>query len=471
MGYASSSNAVERSRSSSSPAANVLVLVAGCAAVPVFSIHRLRFTVASVLLVGLGGFACVGLLLLERRGVRPSLRLVVATVVLAALAAVVAPPFGSNDVWSYVMYGRILGLHHANPYVLPPEHFLSDPFLHQVSRTWRDTPSVYGPVFALYSALGAVLARDSMLVARLFHQLIGLAALAGILRMVWLRTRSSAAVAVLGLHPVVIVFALNGGHNDLLVGVAILAGILLMTDDRPVGAGVVLGLAILVKVTAGLALVGLVFWALHTRGRRSAARILVSAFAIAGAGYALAGVAAIKALNAAGGIVSRASAWQSAHELLGLEGHEGIFGYSHRRSMHALTFVAAGVTFALAIGLAWWVSRRRSADESAVVGTGTFQVSAAYVLPWYALWSLPGALLRPKSRLALILVLQATFLTIVYELVPDRGRNLWPGWEEWTVSFILPVAFCCWFLVTAWQLGAPRLRRRTARTEPVSPLG
>ena len=85
---------------------------------------------------------------------------------------------------------------------------------------------------------------------------------------VWRTTRSLAALIFLGLNPVLVVIVVNGGHNDALIGLALLTAALLAVRRRPRAAGALIGLAALIKLTAGLALIGLVLWAWRHQLRR-----------------------------------------------------------------------------------------------------------------------------------------------------------------------------------------------------------
>lgn len=404
--------------------------------------------VGGVLLVGVGTTACLLLLREERRGRGPSLESVLLAVTFVAVVAVVVPPRGSNDLWSYVMYGRTVVTHHTSPYTHVPADFPADPFLSRVSQGWRHTPSVYGPVFAGYAALGALVAGHSALVARLFHQLIAAGALAGILVMVWRRTRSPAALALLGLHPAIATVTLNGGHNDLLLGLLILGGVLLAADGRPKSAGLVFGAAILVKVTAGLALVGLVLWQLRRRGRRSAMRVAAPAAIVGVGGYLAAGSGALAAVGAHSGAMSRASAWQLPRSLLGLD-TPGTRVLALSRS-DALGLVTTLATLAVLVGgalLAWRVAGGDGPEQSALVATATYEMGGAYTLPWYAAWTLPLAALRPQSLLTKLLVIHAGFLAAAYRLPQGLPRVEWLPGAHFVVSYAAPFAMLTAFVV------------------------
>jgi hypothetical protein len=95
---------------------------------------------------------------------------------LLVVVAVLTPPHGSTDMWSYVMYGRVLAVHHASPYLHAPASYPADPFLHRVSSGWRSARCVYGPLFVGIAALIALVAGHSALAARIGFQ--GMEALA-----------------------------------------------------------------------------------------------------------------------------------------------------------------------------------------------------------------------------------------------------------------------------------------------------
>src|SRR5439155_9144469 len=96
--------------------------------------------------------AVLGVVLLEAWRGRVGLGAVLGAVGISLALVAVAPVLLSRDVYSYAAYGRISALHHANPYVVPPSAFPSDPFVRVASREWIDAPSVYGPAFTVISA-------------------------------------------------------------------------------------------------------------------------------------------------------------------------------------------------------------------------------------------------------------------------------------------------------------------------------
>lgn len=383
-----------------------------------------------------------GLLLLreERLGRGPTLRMVVVAVALAGAVAVSFPPRGSNDVWSYVMYGRTAAVHHASPYTHVPADYPRDPFLARTGQRWRHTPSVYGPVFVAYSSVGAWLAGGSAVLARLFHQLLALAALATAMYLVWGRTRSPAGLALLGLAPAVMVATVNGGHNDLLVGVLILAGVLAALSERPALAGAVIGVAAGIKITAGLAALGLAIWYVRRRSWHAAIRSVVATVGVVGLLYLAAGPSAVTALGANRNLMSRASAWQLPRHLLGLDTHRQVLlGWDRAEVVGTVATVATVFAVLVGVALSWRRSSRSGPEDGVAVATAGYQVGGAYVLPWYAAWALPTAMLRPHSRMTQLLAIHAGFLAAAYSLPRGLPPLAWLPDERFLVEYAVPL--------------------------------
>jgi hypothetical protein len=178
-------------------------------------------------------------------------------IALAFAIAIAVPPRGSHDLWSYVMYGRTIAVHHASPYLHAPNAYPRDPFLHLVGSGWKGTKSIYGPLFAGVSAALTKVAGGSVLRARLAFQGLALLGVVAVLATLWIDTRSVRTIAFVGLHPAVVTAIVNGGHNDGLVGLAVLIGAVLVGRRRFTAAGIAVGLGMLVKVSAGLGIVGI----------------------------------------------------------------------------------------------------------------------------------------------------------------------------------------------------------------------
>jgi hypothetical protein len=326
------------------------------------------------------------------------------------MIAVIAPPQASHDVWSYAMYGRIVVDHHANPYMHAPNEYRTDPALARVDPRWRATRSVYGPVFTVLSATGMAVVGDSATGGRLYFQLLAAGAVAAALLLLARRGADAAALAWIGLNPVVLA-VVAGGHNDVLVGLAALAGVLAASDDRPAIAGLALGLGCLIKISGVLPLVAVLAWLAVKHGRRAATRAAVAASTLVVAGYAIVGGrAALQPLRTAASLRSKGSFWVFP---VGWAGRH-ILGWS-ATGAGSVTGVAAMVAIVVVAAILI-AGRLHDADPALAAGGAAlvYLLGGVYILPWYAGWTVMVTALGWRSRIAWLAQLQAAGLMLAY---------------------------------------------------------
>jgi len=380
--------------------------------------------------------------------------------------AVAVPPTESGDVWAYSWYGRVVAHYHANPYTTPPSHHPNDKWSQHVDRTYDNTNSVYGPVFTAVSGAGMLAFGFSFLAARLFFQLLAGACVAAVMVIVWRRTRSPVAVAIVGLNPLVVVSVVNGAHNDAWVGLAVLVGVLLVTRERMRWAGLAFAASAMIKVAAVLPLLAVGIWVWRRNGWRPAAE-MVGAAAIAGLiGYGiLGGTTAIEPLRAAQFHFSGPSVWKGPDRWLG---------------GHGLTRWIATTATAAVVALTLVLARRRidHADPALVAGGAVFAycLLGAYVLPWYVFWGLGAFALAWRSRLTWLVLLHGAVLHLAY--VPDpeiHGQPLDRLYLRSPLQRFQLDVFQMWVpllelaiiaAVIAYSLGALSGRRRSASPVP-----
>src|SRR3954467_969362 len=182
-------------------------------------------------------------------------RSAVAAIVLLHVLFLLAPPLLSADLFGYIDYAGIGAVHGLDPYTHGPAAVPHDAVFEFMR--WRgDLPSPYGPLFTVGSYAIAPLS-----VAAGFWVLKSLAALASlaIVWLVWgaarrLRRAATPAAMLVGLNPLVLVWAVGGAHNDLLVVAAVTVGVWLAVAHRERLAGAALAAAVGLKVSAGVML-------------------------------------------------------------------------------------------------------------------------------------------------------------------------------------------------------------------------
>jgi hypothetical protein len=389
-----------------------LVVVAGASIATVATPWPPTATAKTGLLVI--ALAALGVLIgTARRGSGPPTRAVVVAIGAVVLVAVCVPPRGSHDLWAYAAYGSIVARHDASPYAHRPAEYPDDPLVQQMAPGWRDTRSVYGPLFTALSA-GIVDATGGRpLPTRLVFQGLSALCLVGLLAMLWRRAGSLAALTLVGLHPLVIVYVVNGGHNDALVAL-LLFGAAGAVARRPILGALLIGIAASVKLIALLSVLGLVWWVSRHHGGRRALAAAGVAVGVPATGYLMAGGAqALSPLLASSGRTSRAAVWDVVHFL----GDPGVIA-NHLGILSAIA--------TLAIGLPLVIAAARNDLPHAAIATPllAYVLLGAYVLPWYLIWVLPFAALSSNEQWARVFVAISVLTVAAYQYASDGATAL-----------------------------------------------
>ncbi|HEX4483625.1 MAG TPA: hypothetical protein VH081_07540 [Solirubrobacteraceae bacterium] len=160
-------------------------------------------------------------------------RWAIATVVAVHVVFLLSPPLALTDLFNYVNYGRMEAVHGLNPYttipILEPHN---DPSY--ALSNWHQLLSPYGPLFTILTFVFVPLG-----VAATFWAIKALlvAASLGTILLVWKCARMLgrdpvAAIVLVGLNPVVLVWGLGGDHNDFLMVFCIVLGFYLLLRSR-----------------------------------------------------------------------------------------------------------------------------------------------------------------------------------------------------------------------------------------------
>ncbi|MGC9670776.1 polyprenol phosphomannose-dependent alpha 1,6 mannosyltransferase MptB [Planosporangium sp. 12N6] len=365
-------------------------------------------------------------LLAGRAGPLPA-RWVLVTAALWVLPLALAPPLGSRDVYAYACQGAVY-LGGLNPYQVGPDA-LPCPWIDTMSYIWRDTPAPYGPLY-LAATAGAVKISGGHLWVVL--GLLRLMAVVGVgVATTYLRRLAQAcgvddaratwlalAAPVTGIHLV------SGGHNDALMIGFCLAGLVYAARRHPLAAGALIGLAVAVKATAGIALPFAVL--LAVRPDRSWRR-LCGAAAWAALGFAVTygaialvtglGVGWLAGLRYSGETVQ----WTSVPTGVGMAvGYVGrLFGDRHLyRGAVDASRTAALAVLAVVLVATWWRARGRDARQTVGYAGGALLVAtmlAPVFHPWY--WLLPITVLAAAGVAARWAV--AVTAALAFLVLPD----------------------------------------------------
>jgi hypothetical protein len=366
-------------------------------------------------------------------------RWAIAAVVGAHAIMLLAPPLALTDIFNYINYGRMEIVHHLNPYTTTPilePH--SDPSF--AVSNWHQLLSPYGPVFTLMTfavvPLGVTL-----------KGLLMLASLATVL-LVWRSARllgrdPVAAIVLVGLNPIVLVWGLGGDHNDFLMMFFVMLGfyLLLRTGSLPgalrkqgeretssvaipamgssraatwrAGAGAAFVTAVAIKASAGILLP--VVLASLLRNRRDLSQVLLGMLVAA----VVLGVASVAAfgphfpdLATQGRLVTMVS----LPNLLGLALGQG-------GETNTLRLLLSGVLLASVAACSVLAWRRRDSLTAAGWASVALLVTLSWVLPWYALWIMPLAALSSSRRLRNTALLLGVYFIVAWAPIVGTAFN------------------------------------------------
>ena len=393
----------------------------------------------------------VSYVVLLKHAPRLPARWVIAAILMVHAIFILSPPLALTDLFNYINYGRMEVVHGLNPYttipILEPH---SDPSF--ILSNWHQLLSPYGPLFTLLTFLVVPLG-----VAGSFWALKCILVLSS-LATVWLVWKCArllgrdpvAAIALIGLNPLVLVWGLAGDHNDFLMVLCIMLGFYLLLLARArareragsppyaesplqlpaeqplpsagrralplplldIGAGTALVAAVAIKASAAV-LIPIVLVTL-LRAPRALVRVL--------SGMLLAGVVVGAASLAAFGLhfpdlstQSSLVTGESLPNLIGLALGLGGESAGVRDGMNGALVIALGAC-------CWLAWTRRDLVAPAGWASVALLASLGWILPWYVLWVLPFAALSSSRRLRGAALVLGAYLILTW--APASGA-LW----------------------------------------------
>jgi hypothetical protein len=370
---------------------------------------------ASILLYTSDILACLGLagmLWAHSQGWRPNAR----TLMLAATGFVAVmvclTPVGSSDTASYAVYGRIASLG-LNPYTVTPRVLQHTSYFAPVGSIWRHQVSVYGPVATAIQAFAALIggpnAATTIWVLMILNGLVFLGV--GVLLY---KTSDDPVRATLfwTANPVIILQLVAGGHLDTFVAAAAICAIQVArrVSGRWWGdalVGVMVALAIGVKINAVLIALGLAWPLLLRREWLRTTRIAAVALAGVALEYSFYGLNALKPLVAGSQMVTLPSPWWFFT----------VMGRGVGVPASVMTIIISVLWPILMIVIAWFVYRRISSDQPREIVapfalTYAWILVAPWVFPWYTAIAWVALTQVPRNRMTRWLTLVTVLLAL-----------------------------------------------------------
>ncbi len=356
------------------------------------------------------------------------------------LFAIATPSHQSGDVNSYAMYGRIVTVHHANPFSSYPMHFEGDPMRPFVGQIWQRTPDIYGLGFTVIMVGMAPVIGTSSFLVHFSYQLVAAAAVVAMLGLLWRRTRNPAALAFVGLHPLLAVSVVNGGHPDALMALGVLAGVLLAIDRRPVGAGVAFAFAASVNFTALVGAFVLCVWAYRRWNRGEVVRFAGIVGVFGAVPYLLAS-GWLQNAHDHSQLISRQSFWNAVSTFVS----NG--DLMRTLASNGATLIAGSLLIVIAIRH----TSKGTPELAVAAGLASFLVASSWVMPWYAFTALPLLALRRPNLLTWTVALYSS-LVLLGEQYPSLSASAVGSVGHLFLQDLLPViALACCVVVIVFR--------------------
>lgn len=153
------------------------------------------------------------------------LRRTVAMIAGAVLLLVIAFPAFSYDVFNYMTTAKVAFFHHENPYLVMPIEIANEPYL-AFTRA-ANKVALYGPVWILYTAVPYFLGMGNIWMTIIAYKLCNLIWYVGFCYLIFKTTKLVKNVIFFAFNPLVLIEVVVSGHNDLMMMVLALTGLML----------------------------------------------------------------------------------------------------------------------------------------------------------------------------------------------------------------------------------------------------
>jgi alpha-1,6-mannosyltransferase len=372
-------------------------------------------------------------------------------------------PLLSNDIFKYVFDGRIMAVYGDNPFLRVPADYPDDRFYDLVY--WKAVVNAHGPIWRVLEAASAQVGGERCVNAILAMKLWPALAYLATTGVLFLVLRSvcpeRALTGTIGYAwcPLVLLEALQNGHNDVVAALPVLLALWAARCERWRLAVVLVAVGFLVKPLAAAA--GPVLLVAAWRAGPVARREAVLGGALAALVVVLAYAPFFGGLSTFQGL-ERSSIFSASPAELVVIGLEGA-GWSLDRAMTVARVLSAGTFIGLSLVALWGLWRGRLVLPSALASVLFFYllVGSQWFNPWYLLWLVPLAMVAADRQVRILAVTFVVLAPLTYLLQYDARLVVPLVFGPLTVLAVLFRASLGWSvgskLVLQESVGVPRV--------------
>jgi alpha-1,6-mannosyltransferase len=360
----------------------------------------------------------------ELRGARAGLSLLGIVPLSLLLVLLPGQSILSGDIRRYVLDGRILAFYHQNPFIHPPAEFPDDDFYDLVY--FKAEVNAHGPLWRLAEASSALVGGEecqpAVLAMKVWPSLAYLGTTAALFAMLHARRpeRAISGAMIYAWNPLVVLEALQNGHDDVVAALPALLSVWLALKGRVRWSFVCLAVATLVKPLA--LVIGPLLLVAALRRPRRAYRDAAWGAGLAAGLVVLAYLPFWAGPSTLQGLSRGYMFTASPAELLLLALQKA--GLALEPAMRFAMGVPTALFLLTLAALLWATWSGRLDVVSAAVGVLFLYclLAAHWFNPWYLLWLAPLAALvptRPPRALGIAFTLLAPAVYLLqYEALP-----------------------------------------------------
>jgi alpha-1,6-mannosyltransferase len=364
-------------------------------------------------------------------------------------------PLLSSDIFKYIFDGRIMAVYGENPFIKVPADYPDDRFYDLVY--WKAVVNAHGPIWRVLEAVSAAAGGErcvnAVVAMKVWPALAYLGTIGVLYRLLraWRPERAVVGTLAYAWCPLVVLEAVQNGHNDVVAALPVLLAIGAARAGRWRLAVVLVAVGFLVKPLAAVA-GPVLLMAAWRAGARPFRELLIGA-GIAAVVVALAYAPFYAGLQTFQGLERGSIFSASPGELLVIALEAA--GWPLDRAMLVARLAANGSFGVLALAALWAVWRRRLglAGGLAAVLFGYMLLGSQWFNPWYLLWLLPVGLLASDWRSGALAISFALLAPLTYLL-------------QYDARLVVPAVFLPMLLLAAVWRGALGLGRGGEVTGP-----
>ena len=226
--------------------------------------------------------------LVRRMDRPPTIVTVLFVAVLFGLPLISTYPINANDLFRYMIRGRVSSVYGANPFATPPNAFPEDPFL-SLAGEWVSETSPYGPIWEIAAGAITKLSREGLYLNLIMFKGFGLFTHLAVAFMIWrllddlADSERIARTLLWAWNPALLLTFVVDAHNDGLMLLWFLLGIWLARRDQHILGFILMFMAPLTKPIALLPMpfFFLMFWRAMPSSKAKTRFVLLSAVGLA----------------------------------------------------------------------------------------------------------------------------------------------------------------------------------------------